>query len=130
MIDTHCHLTYEPLASQLDAVLERRRLAGVDRMISIGTSFEDAAKSIALSTRFSHVFSSVGIHPHLAGRGGLTALSSTRPSGRCWPTPMSWPWAKWGSTATTPNRPWRINAASFSGNWNWPQLNDQGHHHP
>ena len=36
-------------------------------MISIGTSPEDAAKSIALSTRFSHVFSSVGIHPHLAG---------------------------------------------------------------
>ncbi|MCC7406453.1 MAG: TatD family hydrolase, partial [Phycisphaeraceae bacterium] len=38
MIDTHCHLTYEPLLDQLDAVLRRAAGMGVDRMISVGTS--------------------------------------------------------------------------------------------
>ena len=66
MIDTHCHLTYEPLVTQLDAVLERAKSVGVDRMISIGTQPADAAKSNELANRYPSIFSTIGVHPHYA----------------------------------------------------------------
>lgn len=64
MIDSHCHLTYPQLASQFDGVLERARAAGVERMITIGTSVADAARAIALCRRHDHIRCAVGIHPH------------------------------------------------------------------
>lgn len=66
MIDTHCHLTYAPLQEQFDAVLERARIAGVDRMITIGTAPPDAEKAAALAARLPQVYSTVGLHPHYA----------------------------------------------------------------
>lgn len=66
MIDTHCHLTYDPLITQLNAVLERARSVGVDRMISIGTQPADAAKSNELAQAHGEIFSTIGVHPHYA----------------------------------------------------------------
>jgi len=64
MIDTHCHLTYDPLMVQIEDVMRRAASAGVGRMITVGTSPADAAKAAALSQRFPQVFSSAGLHPH------------------------------------------------------------------
>ncbi len=64
MIDTHCHLTYDQLSSQIDDVLARARSAGVDRMITIGTSPGDAQKSIAFANRYPGVYAAAGVHPH------------------------------------------------------------------
>ena len=66
MIDTHCHLTYKPLLDQVDAVLGRAAEAGVDRMISVGTSPTDARVAQGLANRFDHVYATVGVHPHYA----------------------------------------------------------------
>ena len=66
MIDTHCHLTYTPLLDQVDAVLARAAEAGVDRMISVGTSPADALVALGLAKRFDHVYGTVGVHPHYA----------------------------------------------------------------
>ena len=37
IIDSHCHLDFPDFADDLDAVVERARAAGVERMITIGT---------------------------------------------------------------------------------------------
>ena len=37
IIDSHCHLDFPDFAKDLDAVVERARAAGVERMITIGT---------------------------------------------------------------------------------------------
>ncbi|MCX5658862.1 MAG: TatD family hydrolase [Planctomycetota bacterium] len=66
MIDTHCHLTYAPIAEQFGAVMERARAAGVDRMISIGTAPPDAEKAASLAALFPGIYSTVGLHPHYA----------------------------------------------------------------
>lgn len=66
MIDTHCHLTFKPLLDQIEAVLERARHAGVDRMISVGTSPDDSHQAVTLTERFDDVYTTVGIHPHYA----------------------------------------------------------------
>lgn len=78
MIDSHCHLTYDALSSQLAGVLERAAGAGVARMITIGTSVADARKAIALCRAHANVRCAVGIHPHHAGEaadGDLAALA-------------------------------------------------------
>jgi len=64
MIDTHCHLTYPQLADQLDDVLARTAEAGVDRMITVGTSPDDARAAVSLAQRHDNIFATVGLHPH------------------------------------------------------------------
>ena len=64
MIDSHCHLTYEPLAKQLDDVLKRAAAAGVKRMITIGTDLADAQRAVELCRRHDNIRCAIGIHPH------------------------------------------------------------------
>jgi TatD DNase family protein len=66
MIDTHCHLTYEQLSSRLEGVLARAAAAGVERMITIGTSIADGRLAIALCRREPGIRCAVGLHPHHA----------------------------------------------------------------
>jgi TatD DNase family protein len=80
MIDTHCHLTYDGLIDRLDAVLAGAQAAGVDRMISVGTSPEDARRAIALAEQHAKVFATVGVHPHycLAWRDHVAVSAAIR----------------------------------------------------
>jgi TatD DNase family protein len=64
MIDTHCHLTDSRLLEQLDDVLERARLAGVTRMITIGTDLADDRAAVALCQGRPNLRCAVGIHPN------------------------------------------------------------------
>src|SRR5436305_4518396 len=64
MIDSHCHLTYEPLAKQLRDVLARAAAAGVARMITIGTDLADAQRAVELSRQHENIRCVIGIHPH------------------------------------------------------------------
>ena len=66
MIDTHCHLTYKPLHQQLSEVLARAAGAGIDQMICVGTSPDDARLAAALAREHEPIYATVGIHPHYA----------------------------------------------------------------
>lgn len=66
MIDTHCHLTYDGLHERIDQVIAAAAQAGVDRMISVGTTPADAEKARALATRQPNVYFTAGLHPHYA----------------------------------------------------------------
>lgn len=67
MIDTHCHLTYDGLHERVDEVITSAIANGVDRMITVGTTPEDAGKAVRLAERFDNVFATAGMHPHYAG---------------------------------------------------------------
>lgn len=67
MIDTHCHLTYHGLSDRVDEVLAAAGRDGVDRVITVGTSPDDARQGVALAERYDNVFATAGIHPHHAG---------------------------------------------------------------
>jgi TatD DNase family protein len=64
MIDTHCHLTDPRLSGQLEDVIERARVAGVVRVITVGTDLEDDRAAIALCRGRENVRCAVGIHPN------------------------------------------------------------------
>ena len=68
MIDTHCHLTFPQLIDQIDTVLNQAQKAGVDRMISVGTTLEDSRQAGDLARRYASVYATAGIHPHYADR--------------------------------------------------------------
>ena len=65
MIDTHAHL--DSLADRPSAVLRRARDAGVDRVISVGTSSESWHATLAIAEREDDVFAALGVPPHDAG---------------------------------------------------------------
>ena len=64
LIDTHCHLTFEQLAWEIDEVVERSVAAGVAGWITVGTDPEHNLKAVELAGRFDNMFAGVGIHPH------------------------------------------------------------------
>jgi TatD DNase family protein len=67
LFDTHAHLHFPDYADDLDAVLERARVAGVHGMVTIGTDRETNQAVVALARRLPNVWATVGIHPHDAG---------------------------------------------------------------
>ena len=66
MIDTHCHLTFPRLADRLDEVLAAAHEAGVDRMITVGTTVDDAEGAQRIAEQHPHVHFAAGMHPHYA----------------------------------------------------------------
>jgi len=78
LIDTHCHLTFEPLADDVPAVLKRSRQAGVTVWITVGTSLADSRKAVELAGRHENLYASVGIHPHDAKDAEGPALAELK----------------------------------------------------
>ena len=70
LIDSHCHLDFPDFASDLDAVVERARAAGVERMITIGAQMPKAAAIAEIAERYDDIFFTVGTHPHEAAKEG------------------------------------------------------------
>lgn len=66
LIDTHCHLTFDELASDSAGVVARSEAVGVTGWITIGTDTVQNQKAVELAGRFKNMFATVGIHPHYA----------------------------------------------------------------
>ena len=65
MIDTHAHL--DAGADPPEELIERARLAGVDRIVAVGSGIDSCRTALALASRHDAVFAALGIHPHQAG---------------------------------------------------------------
>ncbi len=78
LIDTHCHLTFEPLVADVAAVVERSRAAGVTGWITVGTTLEDSRRAVQLAAMYENMYAAVGIHPHEAKDGDAAALAALR----------------------------------------------------
>lgn len=65
MIDTHAHVHDRAFDEDRESVVERARVAGVERIVTVGCDLEDSARAIETARRFG-LAASVGIHPHEA----------------------------------------------------------------
>jgi TatD DNase family protein len=63
VIDTHAHL--DP--AEAPAVLDRARAAGVDRVVVVAITVEQAHEALALAEAHDGVYACLGVHPHEAG---------------------------------------------------------------
>jgi TatD DNase family protein len=75
VIDTHAHLTS---LEDADEALRRAAEAGVDRILTVGTSVEDCRRAVSLAEQHDGVFAILGIHPHDAGAATADDLAELR----------------------------------------------------
>jgi TatD DNase family protein len=75
LIDSHCHLDFEDFAADREAVIERARTAGLERMITISTRVKEFAKIRALTEAYPDVYCTVGTHPHNAQEEDIAAAA-------------------------------------------------------
>lgn len=67
LIDSHCHLDFDPLSNELENVIERANESGVEKMINIGASLRGSKKSVEIANLYPNIWATVGLHPHDAG---------------------------------------------------------------
>ena len=65
LVDTHCHLDFEPLVSRTSTVLERARSVGVTRIIAPSYNIASWAQVRRLA-QHDGVFAAFGLHPWVA----------------------------------------------------------------
>lgn len=66
LIDSHCHLDFDVLASDRDGVLARAAKAGVAGMLTISTRVHNFSTYAAIAEQHANIWCSVGTHPHNA----------------------------------------------------------------
>ena len=64
IIDSHCHLDFDPLKNNLNEVLERAKQVGVKYFLTICTENKSFKKIIDILKKHKNVFGTYGIHPH------------------------------------------------------------------
>ena len=70
MIDAHAHLDDPKLAPDLDAVIERARDAGIERILSCGQDLASSRENLGVARRCPSARVAVGVHPHRAETWG------------------------------------------------------------
>jgi len=64
IIDSHCHLEYEPMSSNLKEVVERAVQNNVKYLLSISTTDESFEKIRKIIKNYKNIYGTYGIHPH------------------------------------------------------------------
>jgi TatD DNase family protein len=66
LVDSHCHLNHEPMASDINATLKRAQELGVKGFLTICTDLSEASTVADIAAAHTNVFASLGVHPHEA----------------------------------------------------------------
>ena len=64
IIDSHCHLDYEPLVNNIDQVLLNAKKENITNLLTIGTSLESSKKVLEIVSKYPNVYGAIGIHPN------------------------------------------------------------------
>ena len=70
MVDSHCHIAGPEFVTDLDAVVDRGRAAGLLHALVILAADDqpELAQAAEVATRWSDVRFAIGVHPHAAGK--------------------------------------------------------------
>ena len=64
LIDTHAHLEMREFNDDREDVIKRAREAGVEHIITIGTTVESCRDAVMLADKHDFIYAAIGIHPH------------------------------------------------------------------
>ncbi len=73
MIDSHCHLDHEPLLSDLTNVIQRSKDIGIEKLLTISTSFESFTRIKEIINVDEMIYGTIGIHPHESSKDIITS---------------------------------------------------------
>ena len=66
IIDSHCHLNYEPLSVSLKDTIDRANSEGIEYLLTISTEEKSFKTILKILEEFDCVYGTYGIHPHEA----------------------------------------------------------------
>ncbi|MGH9282295.1 MAG: TatD family hydrolase, partial [Acidimicrobiales bacterium] len=72
--DSHCHVPYDGIGTDVAGVVDQAKAAGVTRMVNVGTDAEQSAAAVAVAQGTDGVWATVGLHPHDASKGVHTIV--------------------------------------------------------
>jgi TatD DNase family protein len=78
IIDTHAHLDYPDFEADFADVLARAEAAGVQQIITIGTSLASSRRAVDLAEKHSNVFAVIGVHPTAAAETESDVITPLR----------------------------------------------------
>lgn len=80
LIDSHAHIQGNEYDGEVEAVIERARGVGVEKIIAVGGAGDMSSNTdaIALADSFHAVYATVGMHPHDAKDVGIEELETLR----------------------------------------------------
>lgn len=64
LVDSHCHIDFDPLQPRIDDVLANARDNDVRYLLCVSVNLEDFPRVLALAEQHDHIFASVGVHPN------------------------------------------------------------------
>lgn len=64
LVDSHCHLFFDGIKSDLPFVIDRAKADGVGCFICPGINLDSSKESISIAEKYPEVYAAVGIHPH------------------------------------------------------------------
>jgi len=73
MIDSHCHLDHEPLLSNLVNVIKRSKEVGIEKLLTISTSFQSFDRIKQIIQKDEMIYGTIGIHPHETTKNKITS---------------------------------------------------------
>lgn len=74
IVDSHCHLNFEVLHKELDAVVERAHKANVKVMQTVCTKVSEFEKIKAIAERYENIYCSAGVHPNDVATEGVISV--------------------------------------------------------
>jgi len=74
LVDSHCHLNFKDFSHDIEEVIERARLSGVQVMQTICTKMSEFEEIYAIAASHEDIYCSVGVHPHEAGEGAMVTV--------------------------------------------------------
>jgi len=80
LIDSHAHIQGKEYAGEAEALIERARAAGVEKIIAVGGAGDMSSntEAVALADSFPNIYATVGMHPHDAKDVGADELRALR----------------------------------------------------
>ena len=64
MIDSHCHLDHEPLFENFNDIINRSKVTGITKILTICTTLESFEKIKDIILKDKMIYGTYGIHPH------------------------------------------------------------------
>ncbi len=66
LTDTHCHLNLDQFSEDLEVVLERAAINGVEQILVPGIDLDTSRRAVEIAEKFYGVFAAIGVHPNSA----------------------------------------------------------------
>jgi TatD DNase family protein len=64
LFDSHCHLNDNAYINDMDDVVARARVAGVESAMVVGITAKTSRQAVEIATKYPGYYASVGVHPH------------------------------------------------------------------